>query len=611
MVRFFQFGMAVALVTALTTAVCAASWMGGRGAGNTGVFLKVVCPTAPAVVWKAYLGAAYAEGVPSDTLVAGPQVIAAFGAKLVAVSAATGEVSWTQDLPSAPVGDILLLDNQVIVTLPVGRVLAYDPATGEQIWDQRLLGEVVNSPSCTSDALVFATEGNSFEVLARVTGHEITTTDVHAQIKTPPLSVGEGAILLCFEPGNMVLIERGSIHWTGTLGGDTITRPAIADDTYTLVTGEKGIYAIDTTSADTPICWQYPCPHLTAEPVALDGETVYLTTTDGQLHALKTRNGQERWGDRGMALPAPATASPMVFGDALFVRMQYGQVAVFDKTSGALRWQYRLSPSSRNLAVGAPAIVGDDLYFAASDGVIYHLAGAMPDSDPPTFSNVLPTMAGKDFPLTSPLRVVGAVITDEGSGVRASSVAMHLDGHDLTANMQYDAHSGYYYAPVPADMPLPAGAHRLEIHAKDYRGNLGVLTSTFFVLASNTAERLPVVLNGGLLPAQAPVRPGTLMDWVNHSGGPMTIAADDQTFTSTSQYPDGIPDGGHWTWTVPLDLTAGTVVSYHSGVGADANDTQRIPGTLTLVAAQQNPSGFPSTITYLLPSFPTPDFFKE
>jgi hypothetical protein len=206
--------------------------------------------------------------------------------------------------------------------------------------------------------------------------------------------------------------------------------------------------------------------------------------------------------------------------------------------------------------------------------------------------------------------VVGAVITDEGSGVRANSVAMHLDGHDLTANIHYDAHSGYYYAPVPADMPLQAGAHRLEIHATDYRGNQGMLTSTFFVLAADTAERLPVVLNGGLLPAQASVRPGTLLDWVNHSGAPMTIAADDQTFTSTSQYPDGIPDGGRWTWTVPLDLTAGTVVSYHCGAGADASDTHRIPGTLTLVAAEQNPAGFPSTTTYHLPSFPTPDFFK-
>ena len=195
-----------------------------------------------------------------------------------------------------------------------------------------------------------------------------------------------------------------------------------------------------------------------------------------------------------------------------------------------------------------PVIAGRDLYFAASDGQVYHLAAQMLDADPPTFTKVLPTLAGTDFVGSAPLRAVGAIVEDEGSGLATGSVTIRLDETELSAAMRYDASSGYYYAPLPDQTPLQPGLHRLQMTAQDNRGNTGTLTATFYVGNAATIERVPITINGEFLPSTLRVRPGTILEWVNSAGGPRTVIADNLAFTSDTQYPTGIPQGEHWAW---------------------------------------------------------------
>ncbi|HEY3377117.1 MAG TPA: PQQ-binding-like beta-propeller repeat protein [Armatimonadota bacterium] len=617
MVRLFRFGLGAALLLALAPALYADPWTGGRGAGNAGVYAATPFPTAPAMVWKTYLGDAVVGATPTDALLVGKSVILAMGKTLVAVSADTGELRWSRPLAAVPVGDLLLLDNQVIATLSSGEVSAYAPEDGALLWKRTSFSEVVNSPNYTDQVIVVATKGNTIEVIERKTGKSLVSADMHGNIDAAPVIMGK-SILLCYQQGNMVRLEGGVNRWTATLPNSTVKRNLVTTSTLVLACGADTISSLNIASTSAPLRWAYHCPEMIPE-IAADERTVYVGTATGHLHALDSQTGRDRWGTGtdGLSLPAPAIAGPMVIGDYLFVRMQYGLLAAYDKTKGTLVWLYRvpIPAKSASLTVGAPVVQGDDLYFGASDGYLYHLAHGMPDVDPPTFRQVLPTLAGSEFAPTPPLAYVGAIIEDEGSGLRADTVTLQLDQTDLTARLHYDLASGYCFVALKAPQsPLAPGMHRLRLTARDTRGNLGTFTTTFFVGTASTPERTPIVINGEFTPKLLRVRPGTLISWRNTSGGPRTVVADDRTFTSDNQYPTGIPNGEQWAWIVPENAPVGTKYYYHCRLNGDAGNGVApgpgLTGAIEVVDPRRDLPGLPKDSAKTLPSFPVPAALK-
>lgn len=99
MVRYFHFGVTLAMVLAFTSALFAAGpWMGGRGPLNSGAYLDTPFPLVPSLNWKASLGADYSNVQPSNTLLAEDTLVVAFGKSLLGVTVDTGEIRWTQKL---------------------------------------------------------------------------------------------------------------------------------------------------------------------------------------------------------------------------------------------------------------------------------------------------------------------------------------------------------------------------------------------------------------------------------------------------------------------------------------------------------------------------------
>ena len=223
-------------------------------------------------------------------------------------------------------------------------------------------------------------------------------------------------------------------------------------------------------------------------------------------------------------------------------------------------------------------IDGGDLFFAGTDGNVYHLSASAPDLDPPTFENVMPQLAEKGFLDPGALLYVGAIIQDEGTGLPANQVHLSLDGKDLTSDMAYDAKSDYYYYRVPPQSPLNQGMHRLVITATDARGNTGTLTKDFILAISANRERLDVSIGGEFVPKHLVVQPGTVITWTNNAGSPRTIVADQQDIatgwhlSSDTLYPDGIPAGSTWVWIVPADIEMGTQIYYHCRLQGQPGD---------------------------------------
>ena len=609
MARCMRPALGVLLLFLCSVLTTATTLPGGRGIGNTGAYLQSTFPKHPSLVWKATLGIAGQR--PSNVLFAGETAIVAFGATLYGVIGETGELRWKQEMPDVPLGDIYLLDEQIVVSTAQKGVHAYQPDTGSQLWKSDLFSSISNGPFITDDALLYATRANTIEIIGRKNGKKMASANIARPIAISPIRHGQ-SLLFFFVDGNMTRVEGGITRWSARIPDIPLTMNPMTDGRLTLLHAANGvIYSLNTSSNTAAVRWKYQNKNMLPEPSVFDGNTLYLATRDGRLQAVDATSGKAKWGEEGVLLPAPAVGGPLLIGDQLFLRLQHGMIALCDIEKGQVSWQYRLgSGAPLDTHIGLPMVVGQHVLVAAADGVLYHLSTVIPDVDPPSFREVLPTRAGSDFSSPPVLHHVGAIIEDEGSGLLPGSVTITLNGVDLTPRVQYLAGSGYYLAELPAQMKLAPGMHRLEMNARDYAGNSGRHESTFFIGATPNSERIPILINARYLPTTLTVRPGAMIQWVNASGGYRTVIADDGTFNSDEPFPRGIADGESFLWIVPLNAKPGTRIPYHCRLNGAAGDGKEpgsgLAGLIEVVDPQRSYPGIPDAGDVLLTPFPLP-----
>ncbi len=92
--------------------------------------------------------------------------------------------------------------------------------------------------------------------------------------------------------------------------------------------------------------------------IAFGGGKVFVTTGFGEVHALDPRSGAEIW---KQALDAPATASPTVQGDLLYVVSRDNVAWAIDTGNGRVRWRVPGTPSDSGMVGGAGPAVTDQL----------------------------------------------------------------------------------------------------------------------------------------------------------------------------------------------------------------------------------------------------------
>jgi outer membrane protein assembly factor BamB len=128
------------------------------------------------------------------------------------------------------------------------------------------------------------------------------------------------------------------------------------------------VYALD--RATGAVRWTAPRVHMLptenaagvwndVRPLAASGDLVVVGSSTGTVVALEAATGAERW--RATANRGSIIFRPAVGDDAVYANHILGQLAAFDRTTGALRWMSGIG-QSRGEYFGAPVVEGDHLY---------------------------------------------------------------------------------------------------------------------------------------------------------------------------------------------------------------------------------------------------------
>lgn len=194
--------------------------------------------------------------------------------------------------------------------------------------------------------------------------------------------------------------ETGVLQWAFDTAGPIVSSPAVAGDLVVIGSDDGGVYALDAATGEER--WLVATEDAVEAPIVTAGDVsvVYAASRDGTLYALDVATGEERWaGDAG----APLRTAPVPAGGRVYVVDTFGRLLAFDDRDGRRIWatvEYDF--------VGPPAMVGDTLVVAGSDGIIYRLdaagvrqghwssSGALSPTDSSTVSYKLGPTAGGD-----------------------------------------------------------------------------------------------------------------------------------------------------------------------------------------------------------------------
>lgn len=284
----------------------------------------------------------------------------AYSTTAEAYSIADGSLVWSRpaelDDHGLPVfvEKALHVDDAVVIKMG-GRLLALDPATGQQLWsvassDQRLL------PIASNDTIYlfdndYDTSPPELVAVDAATGQERWRYECYYSGEAV-YAVGDWVFVACYDAAGLASLAQLAAH-----SGDLVQRQpvpgeiedilAYQDGLLLFTTGPTPPYVFEVTGAErqiTALDWQtgqvYWQAYLSSpDKVLVNGSSV-LVAAGNQLQRRDLRSGASAWvmtlpeDDRGLRLDQAVSA-----GDALLVGSNSGMLYAIDRASGDLLWQ--------------------------------------------------------------------------------------------------------------------------------------------------------------------------------------------------------------------------------------------------------------------------------
>lgn len=304
--------------------------------------------------------------------------VAGHGGDVKALELANGREVWRVDTDLELAGGPAVGEGIVVVGSSDGMLIALDSGTGAKRWQVTTGGEVLTSPLVAGGLVVVRTVDGRLRGLRVADGTEAWTYEQ----PVPKLSLrGNGApvvsgdmVLAGLDNGKVVALSltTGELLWTTTVApshGKTELERLVDIDSSVRVSGSDVFVVgyqgrIAMLALDSGQIW-WGRELSSNRGLTVDDDTLYVTTADSSVVALRRRDGTPVWTQDSL-LHRSVTA-PVLAGNTLVVADFDGYLHWLDPTTGQLLARGRVT-SSR--VTNAPIAVGDLLLVQTDSGEV-------------------------------------------------------------------------------------------------------------------------------------------------------------------------------------------------------------------------------------------------
>jgi len=295
----------------------------------------------------------------------------------------SGKQLWRVETKLALAGGTGVGGDTVAVGSADGQVVALAAANGAERWRADVKGEVLSSPAVSATEVVVRTVDGKLRALALADGKEVWSTEQQIPRLTlrgvaAPV-VARDIAISGFDNGRVlaVSLNDGATVWDSPVspahGRTELERlndidaavKVAGDDVF--VSGFQGRAAM--LALDSGQIW-WTRDLSSYRGIDVDDDQMYLSTSGGEVVALKRRTGVEVW--RNDLLKRRSLSAPAVAGEFVAVADLEGYVHWFDRTTGTLAGRIK---TGGDRVTNAPLSVNGIVYVISDQGDVVALHG--------------------------------------------------------------------------------------------------------------------------------------------------------------------------------------------------------------------------------------------
>ena len=360
----------------------------------------------------------------------------------------------------------------VVVGSTFGDLVALNSADGAIRWKTRLNGEVLSAPAVSEHLIAIRTVDGKLHGISSKDGQELWAQEqqvprLSLRGTASPVMTGD-LVLSGFDNGKVEALNAsdGSVAWETTIApahGKTELERMDDVDSTVRVSGAD-VYAIgfqgriSMLALDTGQTW-WSHDASSFRPLGLDESSIYISTSDGEVVALRRRTGTELWRQKALL---HRRLSAAVEADTSIVTGDYqGYVHWLDKATGALA--ARASTGKVRIS-NSPVVVGNMVLVINDAGKISAfrmtpIGGKRPATPAEAGTSANPAEPPSATPADAAAQGVATETTTPSSG----SAAPPAPGvQPPAAQPPQDDHPSSVPEPTPGPQPMPPAAPSSE-----------------------------------------------------------------------------------------------------------------------------------------------------
>lgn len=298
--------------------------------------------------------------------------------KVSAFDPETGRQLWRTDLEIELSAGPGVGEGHVVVAAKDGYAITLDATDGSEKWRANIAGESVSRPLVEDDTVMVQTIDNRLQALSLFDGRARWSIQRDAPALTmrgsaSPVAVS-GTVIAGFDEGRLVAaeIETGTVVWDVLLsppqGRSDLDRLSDIDGALAVVgqdvyaTGYHGRLAA-LAAESGQILWSRDISSF--KGVAADWNSLYTIRDEGELIALTRRNGSEVWRNDSMLRREPTL--PVPFGTTVVVGDLEGYIHFFNTVDGAAAAREKFGGKAIS---SDPFVMGNRLFVQSDSGQI-------------------------------------------------------------------------------------------------------------------------------------------------------------------------------------------------------------------------------------------------